>query len=164
MKKLILILLSVLTIVGCKVTEEKARKYAYDNKDKLAEWCTDCFPVKELDIKTDSIFIPGKTITRIDTVQGKCPDGTIIEMPCPPAKEKTPDTIRIVKNIKVRDTAKEYQLNSELIKEKKEHEETKEKLTEIIESRNKYRKYFFISLCIIVAFVGLKLVSKFKII
>lgn len=165
MKKLILILLSALTIVGCKVTEEKARKYAYDHKDKLAEWCADCFPVKTIEIiKGDTIY-KLDTITRVDNniITVDCPDGTVLK--CPPNKTiyKTLHS-HSTDTIKVRDTAKEYHLNSELSKEQKEHEKTKEKLTEITESRNKYRKYFFISLGIIVAFVGLKLLLKFKII
>lgn len=161
--KHLLIILSIFLLIGCKVTEEKARKYAYNHKDKLAEWCADCFPVKEIEVKTDSIFTPGKTIIRIDTVQGKCPDGTIIEIPCPPVEEKTPDTIRILNNIKVRDIAQEEVLRNNLAKEQQEHEKTKEKLTEVTDSRDKYRKYFFILLSIIVAFVGLKLFLKFKI-
>lgn len=161
--KQILIITSFLLLFGCKVTEEKARNYYLKNKGELANLCADCLPVKESEIIKGDTVIKLDTITKIDTtvVTVDCSDGTTVD--CPPNKTVYRTLYsHITDTIKVRDTAKEYHLNSELSKEQQAHEKTKEKLTEVTYSRYKYRKYFFILLIVVVAFVGLKIFLKFK--
>jgi len=130
--------LVVLLFTGCKVTEKKAKEYAYNHKDKLAEWCADCFPVKESEV------LKGDTIVLIDTVseiisdtvrvQADCPDGSVVMVDCPPNKTIT----KVVRThstdtIKVRDTAYERVL-------KDERDEYKDKWANMEQSRDTWRK------------------------
>ena len=128
----------ILLLTSCATTERKAKNWAYNNKEKLAEWCADCFPVKESEV------IKGDTIIRVDTisevisdtirVNADCPDGTTVVVDCPPNKIVT----RIVQShttdtIKVRDSAQEKVLESRLDLYKGMFEEMKK-------SRDNWRK------------------------
>lgn len=84
------------------------------NPDKLAKLCSDCFPVKPIEV------IKGDTVVRIDSVlrvdsvrvQVDCPDGTKVD--CPPNKTiyKTRHT-HSTDTVKIRDTAFETVLINE---------------------------------------------------
>ena len=110
----ILTIIVISILLGSCTTSKKAKKYAYSHKDELAEWCAECFPVKESEITPGkTIFIPGDTLITTDTVkvQVDCPDGTKAD--CPPAKIVTVrDTVVRTDTIKIRDTAKETVLSN----------------------------------------------------
>lgn len=102
----------ILLFLSCGINERKAKEYAYNNKDKLAEWCLDCFPVKPIEVIRGRVDTVVNEVLRIDTtrvtVQGDCPDGTIVNVDCPPERTSIrsiithqTDTLMIV------DTAKE---------------------------------------------------------
>lgn len=147
----ILIAISLL-LGGCKTTEKKAKEYAYNNKDKLAEWCADCFPVKELEvIKGDTIIdtVLTETIDTLYKIEVDCPDGSIIHADCPPSKTfyktintHTSDTVR------VRDTAKETVLSNDVDEKDREVKKLKERL--------KYAYYSVVGLILIL------LISRFR--
>lgn len=128
----------VLFLTSCKVTEKKAKEYVYSHKDKLAEWCADCFPVKESEVLKGDTVILIDTVSEIisDTVrmQADCPDGSKVVVDCPPNKVIT----KVVKThstdtIKVRDTAHERVLSDEV-------KEYKDKYANMEQSRYKWRK------------------------
>lgn len=129
MKK-ILTLLAVSLLLGSCTTSKKAKKYAYSHKDELAEWCADCFPVKESEVTPGkTIFLPGKTIITSDTVkvQVDCPDGTKAD--CPPRQIITVrDTIVRTDTIKVRDRAMETILSNDVDEKDREVKKLKERL------------------------------------
>lgn len=159
MKQLIAMLMLLTMLSSCKVTEEKAKDWAYSNKDKLAEWCADCFPVKPSEvIPGKTVILPGDTIVTTDTVkvQVDCPDGTKAD--CPPGVIKTiRDTLYQVDTIKIRDTAVEQVLAND-------RDSHKHKLDNMTESRDKYRKWFWISIAIIAGYSLIKiLVNKIRI-
>lgn len=122
----------LLLFSGC-VSVEKAESVMRAHPKELAELCADCFPVKESEVKVDTTFIKGDVIIRTDTVNGDCPDGTVIKIPCPTCKESKPDTIIVNKEIKVRDTAKETVLENE-------RDDYKNKYANMELSRDKWRK------------------------
>lgn len=128
----------ILLLTSCATTERKAKNWAYNNKEKLAEWCADCFPVRKSEV------IKGDTIIRVDTisevvsdtirVNADCPDGTTVTVDCPPNKVIT----RVVKShttdtIKVRDSAFEMVLSNE-------RDLYKGKLEEMKKSSDNWRK------------------------
>lgn len=133
------ILIACILLSGCKVTEQKAKDWAYNHKSELAKWCADCFPVKPIEvIKGVPVLIPGDTVVTTDTVkvQVDCPDGTKVE--CPPARIITiRDTLVSVDTIKVRDTAKERVLEDSL-------SDREDRLTDALKSRNTWRKWCLI--------------------
>lgn len=156
MKRLLLLMTAVCTLISsCAVTEKKAKEWAYNNKGELAKWCSDCFPVKPIEV------IKGDTVVRVDSilsidsvivqVEKDCPDGTKIVVDCPPAKTIT----RVVNThtsdtVKVRDTAKERVLEDGL-------KDRSDKLDKMTESRDKYRKWFFISLAVVAVYSLLRI-------
>ena len=156
MKRLILLLTISLLLVGC-VTEKKARNWAYSHKDKLAEWCSDCYPVKPSDtIKGDTI-IKVDSITSTDTIRVivDCPDGTKVE--CPPQRTIT----RVIHShstdtIKVRDTAYERVIEDKNSKNEDKVKQLERQLEDVTESRNRYRKWFFILVGLLVAWGGIR--------
>lgn len=131
-----IVLLACILLSGCKVTEKKAKEWAYNHKSELAKWCADCFPVKPIEvIKGVPVLIPGDTIVTTDTVkvQVDCPDGTKVE--CPPTRIVTiRDTLMSTDTVKVRDTAKERVLEDSL-------SDREERLTDALKSRDGWRKF-----------------------
>src|SRR5690625_4325519 len=101
----ILIIIAISLLLGSCTTSKKAKRYAYNNKEELAEWCADCFPVKESElIKGDTIrdTLFNEVIDTLYKIEVDCPDGTIIHADCPPNKTvyktintHTSDTIRV---------------------------------------------------------------------
>jgi len=148
MKKLIILAIICILISACKTTEKKARKWAYDNKSKLAEWCADCFPVKPSELMPGkNIYIPGDTIVTTDTVTVNvdCPDGT--QIPCPPSKTRTiRDTLLRVDTLKIRDTAMENVLRSNV-------DSLQTNVDSLTESRDKYQNFFWWSLAVNIGLV-----------
>lgn len=129
----IIITIAISLLLGsCKTTEKKAKRYAYNNKDKLAEWCADCFPVKESEvIKGDTIVdtLYSEVLDTLYKIDVDCPDGTTIIADCPPSKtfyktitKYSTDTIR------VRDRAKEEVLSNNIDERYKEINKLKERL------------------------------------
>lgn len=155
--RLIVLLFMCSLFVGCTTTEKKAKNWAYNHKDKLAEWCADCFPVKT------SELIKGDTVTLIDSVlrvdsvrvQADCPDGTKVD--CPPTRTVT----KIVKThstdtIKVRDVAYERVIENKVREVTIKNDQLTKELDKMTKERNKWRKWFaFLSLAI-----GLGIVAK----
>lgn len=153
MKNLLILMIVCILISGCRTTEKKAKGWAYDNKDKLAEWCADCFPVKPSEvIQGETVYLPGDTLIKKDTVtrQADCPDGSKAD--CPPCEDKI---IRIpmlrVDTLKIRDTAYEAVLTNE-------RDKYREELNKMTESRDKYRKWFWI----LVGVVGVYVLIRIK--
>lgn len=157
MKRLILLTIVCTLISGCTINEYKARKWAYSHKDKLAEWCADCFPVKPIEvIKGDTVTLLD-SIVKIDTniVQADCPDGTKVN--CPPNKVVT----KVIKThstdtVKVRDTAYERVIEVKLRDITKDNEQLKESLDKMKQSRNAWRFRCFILVLIIGLYIGFK--------
>lgn len=143
MKVRILAALMIFSLISSCVTEKKARRWAYEHKEKLAEWCADCFPVKPVEIKPGRpIVLKGDTVVTIDTVkvQADCPDGTKVD--CPPNVIKTiTDTLYIRDTIMIRDMAQEEVLNQQ-IKGKEES------LSKMENARDSWRRWFLWSLAI----------------
>lgn len=156
----LLILSSVFLLISCATTEKKAKNYYLNNKDQLAQLCSDCFPVKESEIKIDSIFIKGKTITRTDTVQGDCPDGTKVKIPCPKCKENTPDTIIVYKEVKVRDIAHEYVLESKIKESNEQLTLTTDKYTKEKEKSAGRLKWLLILIGLNIGYIGFRFVKS----
>lgn len=92
----ILILALVLLVSSC-TTQKKAEKWYRNNKAELAKLCLDCFEDKKDpvyikgDTRIDTLEVKGDTVT----VEGDCPDGTKIEVDCPPNKTITINSARI---------------------------------------------------------------------
>lgn len=136
MKSLILFC-TLLLFAGC-ITEKKAKEYAYNHKDKLAEWCKDCFPVRERIIKGDSVFTTD-TLIQLDTsyLNVPCPDGTIVTVPCPACEKKTiRNIIRITDSIISVDSALLFFYKSQLQKYKSDNDLISERLKEEKEKSN----------------------------
>lgn len=152
MKNLLILIMVCTLISGCRTTEKKAKDWAYSHKDKLAEWCADCFPVKPSEvIPGKPVVIPGDTIITTDTVlvQVDCPDGSKAD--CPPNRTRTiRDTIVRVDTIKIRDTAMERVLTVDRDKNRSE-------LEAMTESRDKYRKWFWIAMAVVAGYTILKI-------
>lgn len=154
-----ILILTCLLISGCKTNERKAKEWAYNNKHALAEWCADCFPVKPSEvIEGKTVYLPGDTLVKTDTVTQyvDCPDGT--RKPCPPRQDSI---IRIpilrVDTIKVRDTAAEYALTSDNHALQEKVNDVSEELSTMTESRNEYRKWFWISMVVVAFYSILKI-------
>lgn len=79
--------LLLLSVMSCKTTEKKAKAYYLENKGQLSELCKDCFPVREVTLKGDTVTVVDTVTTLGDTIFVDCPDGTKVE--CPPAKKIT---------------------------------------------------------------------------
>lgn len=130
--KNLLIIIAISLLLGSCTTSKKAKRYAYNHKDELAEWCADCFPVKESEvIKGDTIrdTLFNEVIDTLYKIEVDCPDGTTIIADCPPSKTfyktintHTSDTVR------VRDTAKETVLSNNIDERYKEINKLKERL------------------------------------
>src|SRR5690606_22670174 len=123
--------------ISC-VTEKKARNWAYSHKEKLAEWCADCFPVKPSEvIKGDTITIVD-SVVRVDSirVQVDCTDGTKAD--CPPNKTITKEIkTHSTDTIKIRDTAFEYVLETKVKEVNIENDKLKKDLDDMTSSRDK---------------------------
>lgn len=151
----VLILLTLLLLGGCKVTEKKAKDWAYSNKDKLAEWCIDCFkPLPQEVIKGDTVFRTD-TLVKTDTteviVKADCPDGTVVYTKCPPNK-----TVYVNTYTHTSDTVKVRYMDYEKAIQTKEIkiEQLQDKLVE-------WRKWTFILGGILVLLFAVKLVKIF---
>lgn len=139
--KQILLILAICTLISSCVTEKKARRWAYENKDKLAEWCADCFPVKPVEIRPGIPIVKLDTITEYSTdtvtVNADCPDGTVVPVKCPPNKTiKVRETITIRDSILIRDTAYERVLTDRAEKADME-------LEKMTDTRDGWRKRFW---------------------
>lgn len=162
MKNIIILFVSLITLSGC-MGVKKAEKVMRNNPTVLAKLSKEYFPVIESEIKIDSIFIKGGTITRIDTVEGNCPDGTIIKTPCPECKESKPDTIRVNKTIKVKDTASEHLLNAEISNLKKDNSKLIDDNIKLSKDSKRWRNTSLICLGFIgLVFLFFALKSKIK--
>lgn len=140
--RIAVILLMLALISGCKVNEKRAKEWAYNNKNKLAEWCADCFPVKVSEVVKGDTIILIDTITSIDSVRIKvqvdCPDGSVALVDCPPEKTSTITLhTHTSDTIKIRDTAIERVLEDKL------HASDK-KLSDAIKSRDGWIKFALI--------------------
>lgn len=135
-------------IAGCATTERKAKNYYLENKDQLAKLCSDCFPVKTefrpgkpIQLPADTVFVKGLPVI----VRGDCPDGTKVDVPCPPS-----DTIKMYIPVQIRDTliqadsAAIYYWQSEHKKVYEEKLGVELKRAEDIADKKFYRKWFFI--------------------
>lgn len=159
------ILILVLT-AGCATTEKKAKSYYLNNKDKLAELCMDCFPVKQDYIKGKDIYLPSDTVfIKGDSVvvQGACPDGTKVNVKCPPS-----DTLKVYIPIMRIDTI--TKVDSAAIfywqKEFKKSDIEKNKLVinkaSLEQDKKDWRKWAFIFGGIIAIYIGFKLFRYIK--
>ena len=141
-------------LVGCKVTEKKAKKWAYDNKGVLATWCVDCFGDRQ-----EPIYIQGKTITKIDTVRDSiptpvyvyCPDGSKVKADCPPSERIIIDNSRVDTSYQDRPATL---AKLKVLEDKVKSLETdllfsQNDLSEMTKRRNDYRKWFFMALGIV---------------
>lgn len=140
-------LVAILLFVGCGINERKAKEYAYNNKDKLAEWCLDCFPVKPIEVIRGKVDTVVNEVLRIDTtrvtVKADCPDGTIVNVDCPPEKIVTRVvTTHSTDTVKVVDTALERVLS-----------DTKVRVQIESDRADKWRNYFVMLLGISIAYV-----------
>lgn len=147
-------------VAGCATTEKKAKKYYLENKDELAELCSDCFPVKSefkpgkpIQLPSDTVYRPGIPII----MMADCPDGTQKPVECPPN-----DTIEIYTPIQIRDTivqadsAAIYYWQAQHTKVTAEKKEVElEKAGEIADKKF-YRKWFWI----LAAVIGLNILWR----
>lgn len=156
---IIAVVIMVLGIFGC-ATQKKAEKYYTKHPVKLAEKCAEKFPVKDT-------YIPGDTVTKYDTLWGiETVTDTLISEPQVITEIRTVTVPKIVtKTNTIRDTvirentAKTYILNQEIVQLKADKIYLNEKLSASDESRDDWRKMFFILLGIVVIYTGLKILS-----
>lgn len=139
MRNLLFIVLSLFLLTGC-VTEKKAKQYAYANKEKLAEWCADCFPVKEQTVKIDTVTLLD-TFTTIDSipviVTVDCPDGTQIQKECPPQLYTKQTVTQLINSeIKVRDRAFERVLSDSLNRASERHKRELESKEDVVKQKD----------------------------
>lgn len=164
MRKLIFILLSVLLLSGCKVTEEKARNYYLDYKGKLAQLCVDCFGKnipEPIYIKGD-VVIKRDTTVRVDTVEADCPDGSKVKKLCPECKDITvyKDRVDTLKQDTWQTLSLVEALKHKLFEESIAHTKTKTLLEEETKDKKMYRSGFFICFALILGFALFKIFIK----
>lgn len=113
----ILVLLS-----GC-MGVKKAERVMRAHPVELAKLCSDCFPVKPIEIIKGDTIVKFDSITRVDSirveVEADCPDGTRVKVDCPPNRVVTRNIhTHTSDTVKVRDTARERVLEYEVDRNK----------------------------------------------
>lgn len=112
-EKIILLILSLLLLSSCKLTEHKAKRQLVNVEAEysylFANHCNRLYPVRErVEIETE--YIPGKT----DTIPGEtkyvnCADsanqGQNVAIPCPPSYHRV-DTSKVIERIEKESSAK----------------------------------------------------------
>ncbi len=158
MGRIVIIIATVILMASCvsvKKQRSRAHEFFREHPEELAEICADKFAPK-------TEFTPGKTIIKTDTtiltdtvtVTADCPDGTHVEVECPPNKTITiRDTIRVRDTIRMENTARveQYRLKAE---EQARMLATEKILRERAEEKAKQRGWLLLGLFLAIIFVG----------
>jgi hypothetical protein len=156
-----LILLAMMVgLFGC-ATQKKAEKYYQKHPVELAKECAEKFPVTER-------YLPGDTVTNYDTLWGiETITDTLISEPQVITEVRTVTVPKVVtKTVTIRDTvvmentAKTYVLNSQIAKLEANNRQQTELAAKYLNSRDKWRKRFFILLGLVVIYTVIKFRSK----
>ena len=163
--KILLTIGVAVMIVGCLsscLTTQKAKDYLKE-KDKLAEICAETYPVKTEYIKGDSVTVLDTlyvgenvydTLTTTDTVT-QVVTKTITKTLPPKIITKT---IRITDTVRQENTARVAAMQIEINKLKADNQFKDLQITDLKQSRNKFRLWFWI----LVGAIGLYTALKIK--
>lgn len=162
MKALVTIL--ICTLLTACATQRNAEKYYAIHPEKLAEQCTDKFPVKDsvvvIDIvHFDTLFIAGEPVILKDSFYIK--GDTIVKQvtkECPKVQTIT-KTVTHDSIIYRRDMAMEYMLNSKIEEQGKQITELQTVLKQSNEGRSRWRLWCLITWGICAVFIGFKIVK-----
>lgn len=172
LNKIILSFVLVAVLFGCSTEKQfkKQKKKATDffllNRPELAKLCNQEFP--DIPVKV----VPGDTILKTDTIvipgpKFVCPD-SVTTLDCPPSK-LIKDTKIIRDSVFIKDTDKEYILNTQIQKLTSEKEIIKINLEEVKEklriSDNKKTQWFWMLIALVainVIYFGFKIYLKFQ--
>ena len=151
----------LLVIPGC-ATQKKAEKFYKKHPVELAKVCAEKYPVKDSIIKGDSVVVYDTLWgleTRVDTLTAEPVLVTkTVEKVVPKLVTKV---VTLHDTIVRENTAKTAVLNSQIAKLELDKKELTVKLQLAEESRDEWRKRFFILLGIVILYAGLKIYSKF---
>lgn len=156
----VLLVFMAVGLFGC-ATQKKAEKYYKKHPVELAKECADKFPVRDTVLKGDSVFV-------YDTLWGlETHIDTLISEPQVIVQTKTVTVPKVVtKTITIRDTvirentAKIFVRDSQIAKLELDKKGIEVKLSLAEESRDKWRKRFFILLGICVIYTVFRFRSK----